>query len=57
MLDELEFDPFRAGVQHPSLPSCWVYETPRMYGIPTVFTLYEIVAGERVVTLWSLAVI
>lgn len=57
MLDELEFDPFRAGVQHSSLNNCWVYETPRMFGIPTVMVLYEIDAKQRVITLWSMAVI
>jgi hypothetical protein len=57
MLDELEFDPRRAGVQHPSLQNLWVYETPRMYGIPTVFVLYEIIDNNKIVTLWSLTVI
>jgi hypothetical protein len=57
MLDELEFDPLRAGIQHPSFPNFWVYETPRMNGIPTVFILYEIDATQRIATLWSLAVI
>lgn len=57
MLDEIEFDPRRAGVQHPTFAKFWVYETPRIYGIPVVVVLYEIIEAERVVTLWSLAVL
>ena len=53
MLDELEFDPYRAGREHESLQNFWVYETARMYGIPTAFVLYEIIPESRVVTLWS----
>lgn len=57
MLDELEFDPYRAGREHESLQNFWVYETARMYGIPTAFVLYEIIPESRIVTLWSLNVL
>jgi hypothetical protein len=57
MLDELEFNPHRAGRQHPSIPGLWVYETPRMFGIPTAFVLYEIIDSNRTLTLWSVTTI
>jgi len=57
MLDELEFNPYRAGVQHPRLQNIWVYETARMHGIPTVMVIYEIIPHDKSVTLWSLTVI
>jgi hypothetical protein len=57
MLDELEFNPRRAGRQHDAIQPLWVYETPRMYGIPTAFVLYEIIDSDRTVTLWSVTTI
>jgi hypothetical protein len=57
MMDELEFNPYRAGLEHPSFQNLWVYETARMYGIPTAFVLYEIIPDGMVVTLWSLNVL
>jgi hypothetical protein len=54
MLDEMEFDPREAGIQHPRL-DLWVYESVGLAGLPQVVVLYEILDRDRSVTLWSLA--
>jgi len=47
-------DPRMAGVQHPTLPGLWLFETPSaLKRLPRLVLVYSIEDDEGFVTLWN----
>lgn len=49
------FNPYALGNPHPALNEIglWVYNTPPLARLPTVYVLYEIIPVIQVVKLWA----